>query len=82
MNKLQLEKNLTLLLKDLDKCDKRCKKISKACGLENNPLIEYAMEQTKLVLDYIESLKEEPCPECGLTGQHKMSCDTQYKDKQ
>lgn len=57
MNKLQLEKNLTLLLKDLDKCNKRCKKISKACGLEDNHLIEYAMEQTKLVLEYIESLK-------------------------
>lgn len=57
MNKLQLEKNLTLLLKDLDKCDRRCKKISKACGLEDNHLIEYAMEQTKLVLEYIESLK-------------------------
>jgi hypothetical protein len=82
LNKIQLEKNLTLLLKDLSSADKRCKKISKACGLEDNHLIEYAMEQTKLVLDYIESLKEDPCTECGLTGQHKMSCDTQYKDKQ
>lgn len=58
MNKLQLEKNLTLLMKDLQKCDKRCKRISKACGIEDNGLIEYAVEQTKLVLDYIESLKE------------------------
>lgn len=57
MNKLQLEKNLALLLKDLSSADKRCKKISKACGLEDNHLIEYSMEQTKLVLQYIESLK-------------------------
>lgn len=58
MNKVQLEKNLNLLMKDLQKCDKRCKRISKACGIEDNGLIEYAVEQTKLVLDYIESLKE------------------------
>ncbi|MNN49322.1 hypothetical protein D3C81_1638400 [compost metagenome] len=59
MNKEQLTRQLELLHKDLSKCDKRCKKISKACGLEDNHLIEYAMEQTKLVLDYIESLKGE-----------------------
>lgn len=58
MKKAQLEKNLNLLMKDLQKCDKRCKRISKACGIEDNGLIEYAVEQTKLVLDYIESLKE------------------------
>lgn len=57
MNKEQLTKQLELLHKDLDKCNKRCKKISKACGLEDNHLIEFAMEQTKLVLQYIESLK-------------------------
>lgn len=58
MNKEQLEKNLTLLLKDLSSANKRCKKISKACGLEDNHLIEFAMEQTKQVLNYIESLKD------------------------
>ena len=59
MTKNQLEKQLTLLHRDLEACDKRCKKISRACGLEDNHLIEFAMEQTKLVLDYIESLKGE-----------------------
>jgi hypothetical protein len=58
LNKEQLEKNLTLLLKDLSSANKRCKKISKACGLEDNHLIEFAMEQTKQVLNYIESLKD------------------------
>lgn len=57
MNKVQLEKNLNLLMKDLQKCDKRCKRISKACGIEDNGLIEYAVQQTKEILDYIESLK-------------------------
>lgn len=57
MTKIQLEKNLNLLMKDLQKCDKRCKRISKACGIEDNGLIEYAMQQTKEVLNYIESLK-------------------------
>jgi hypothetical protein len=69
MNKQQLEKNLTLLLKDLDKCDKRCKKISKACGLEDNHLIEYAMEQTKLVLEYIGRLKGEENEDKTLVGE-------------
>lgn len=59
MTKLQLEKQMSLLLKDLTKVDSRCKKISKACGLEENTLIEYAMEETKKVLEYIESLKGE-----------------------
>lgn len=59
MTKEKLTRQLELLHKDLDKCNKRCKKISKACRLEDNHLIEYAMEQTKLVLDYIESLKGE-----------------------
>jgi hypothetical protein len=59
LNKEQLTRQLELLHKDLGKCSKRCKKISKACGLEDNNLIEFAMEQTKLVLDYIESLKGE-----------------------
>lgn len=58
MNKEQLTKQLELLHKDLGKCSKRCKKISKACGLEDNHLIEYAMEQTKEVLNYIESFKD------------------------
>lgn len=57
MTKTQLEKQMSLLLKDLTKVDTRCKKISKACGLEENTLIEYAMEETKKVLEYIESLK-------------------------
>ena len=59
MTKIQLEKQMNMLLKDLEKCDKRCKKIAKGCGIENNELISFAMEQTKLVLDYIESLKGE-----------------------
>lgn len=48
-----------MLMRDLNSADKRCKKISKACGLPPNSLIEYAVEQTKDILDYIESLKGE-----------------------
>lgn len=58
MTKLQLEKNLNLLMKDLQKCDKRCKRISKAIGIEDNGLIEYAVKQTEDVLLYIQELKE------------------------
>ncbi len=59
MTKDKLTRQLELLHSDLSKCDRRCKRISKACGVEPNELIEYAMEQTKLVLDYIETLKGE-----------------------
>lgn len=59
MNKDQLVKQLELLHKDLQKCNNRCTKISKACGVEPNELISYAVQQTQDVLDYIESLKEE-----------------------
>lgn len=58
MTKTQLEKNLTLLMKDLQKCDKRCRKISKACGLEENDLISYAVKQTEGVLLYIQELRQ------------------------
>ncbi len=54
----KLTKQLELLHRELSSCDKRCKRISKACGIEPNELISYAMEQTKQVLEYIESLKE------------------------
>lgn len=58
MTKLQLEKQMTLLLKDLTKVDTRCKKISKACGLEENDLISYAVKQTEDVLKYIQELRD------------------------
>lgn len=59
MTKVQLEKQINMLLKDLEKCNTRCKKISKACGIEDFELLSYATEQTRLVLEYIESLKTE-----------------------
>jgi len=58
MDKLKLTKQLEMLHRDLSSADKRAKKISKECGLPDNELIQYAMEQTKEVLAYIESLKE------------------------
>ena len=58
MTKDKLVKELEFLKRDLDKCDRRCKRISKACGIESNELISWAVQQTKEVLQYIESLKE------------------------
>lgn len=58
MDKQKLTKQLEMLHKDLSSADKRCKRISKECGLPDNELIQYAMEQTKEVLLYIESLKD------------------------
>ena len=54
----KLTKQLEMLHRDLSSADKRAKKISKECGLPDNELIRYAMEQTKEVLNYIDSLKE------------------------
>lgn len=58
MNKQQLEKQMQLLHKELCSVDKRCKRIAKACDIPANDLIEYAVQQTEEVLQYIESLKE------------------------
>lgn len=58
MDKQKLTKQLELLHKDLISADKRCKRISKECGLPDNELIQYAMEQTREILNYIESLKD------------------------
>ncbi len=58
MNKEKLTKQLELLHQDLSKCDRRCKRISKAIGIEDNELISWAMKETEAVLKYIESLKE------------------------
>ena len=59
MTKDKLIKELEFLKRDLDKCDRRCKRISKACGIESNELIAYAAQQTEEVLRYIESLKQQ-----------------------
>ena len=58
MTKDKLVKELEFLKRDLDKCDRRCKRISKACDIPPNDLISYAVQQTEEVLQYIESLKE------------------------
>lgn len=54
-----ITKQLELTLKDLKKCDKRCQRISKACGLEDNTLIQYAVQQTQDTLNYINQLNKE-----------------------
>lgn len=47
-----------MLLRDLNSADKRCRKISKAIGLEDNHLISWAMKEAESVLEYIEGLRE------------------------
>jgi hypothetical protein len=59
MEQDKLKKQLELLHSDLKKCNNRCNKIAKQLDIEPNNLIQYAMEQTKEILDYIESLKNE-----------------------
>lgn len=58
MTKYKLVKELEFLKRDLDKCDRRCKRIAKACDIPPNDLISYAVQQTEEVLQYIQSLKE------------------------
>jgi hypothetical protein len=58
LTKEKLIRQVELLHSDLEKCNKRCKRFSKECGLPDNELIQYAMEQTKEILNYIESLKD------------------------
>lgn len=58
MQQDKIEKQLELLHSDLKRCNNRCKKISKACGIEQNTLIQYAMDETQAVLDYIKMLRE------------------------
>lgn len=59
MTKDKLVKELEFLKRDLDKCDRRCKRIAKACDIPPNDLISYAVQQTEEVLRYIESLKQQ-----------------------
>lgn len=58
MTKDKLTKELEFLKRDLDKCDRRCKRISKACDIPPNELISFSVQQTEEVLRYIELLKE------------------------
>lgn len=58
MTKDKLTRELEFLKRDLDKCDRRCKRISKACDIPPNDLISFAVQQTQDVLDYIQELKE------------------------
>lgn len=59
MTKDKLLKELEFLKRDLDKCDRRCNRISKACDIPPNDLISFAVQQTEEVLQYIESLKQQ-----------------------
>ena len=58
MTKDKLTKELEFLKLDLDKCDRRCKRIAKACDVPPNDIISWAVQQTEEVLQYIESLKD------------------------
>ena len=58
MTKDKLVKELELLKRDLDKCDRRCKRIAKACDIPPDDTISWAVQQTQDVLDYIQKLKE------------------------
>jgi len=59
LTKDKLAKELEFLKRDLDKCDRRCKRIAKACDIPPNDTISWAVQQTQDVLDYIESLKQQ-----------------------
>lgn len=52
----KIKKQIELLCSDLERCDKRCKRISKAIGLEDNHLISWARKEAESVLLYIEEL--------------------------
>ena len=79
MNKVQLHKQLQLLHKDLTKVELRMEKISDKLGIDRG---HEWVEKTLWEVEELIKMFDEPCSECGLAGQHKMSCDTQYKDKQ
>jgi hypothetical protein len=53
----KIKRQIELLCSDLERCDKRCKRISKAIGLEDNHLISWARKEAESVLEYIEELK-------------------------
>lgn len=59
MTKDKLTKELEFLKRDLDKCDRRCKRIAKACDIPPNDIISWAVQQTEEVLRYIEELKQQ-----------------------
>lgn len=79
MTKIQAYKQLQLIHKDLTKVQSRMQKLAKKLGFTERQ--EYVDNSIKEVEELIKMF-DSSCPECGLIGQHKMSCDTQYKDKQ
>lgn len=49
-------------------------KISAKLGIDRgHEYIEKSLWEVEQLLKLFDS-----CPECGLSGKHKMSCDTQY----
>lgn len=79
MTKNQLHRQLQLLHKDLTKVELRMEKISDKLGIDRG---HEWVEKTLWEVEELIKMFDSSCPECGLIGQHKMSCDTQYKDKQ
>jgi len=79
MTKEQLHRQLKFIHKDLTKAQTRMQKLAKKLGFTERQ--EYVDNSIKEVEELIKMF-DSACPECGLIDQHKMSCDTQYKDKQ
>jgi hypothetical protein len=76
MTKKQLLKNLQIIHKDLTKVELRMEKISDGLGMDRG---HEFLERTLYEVEELIKMFDQ-CPECGLSGKHKMSCDTQYKE--
>lgn len=77
MTKKQLLKNLQIIHKDLTKVELRMEKISDKLGIDRgHEWIERSLWEVEELIKMFDQ-----CPECGLSGNHKMSCDTQYGER-
>lgn len=77
MTKKQLLKNLQILHKDLTKVELRMEKVSDKLGIDRgHEWIERSLWEIEELIKMFDK-----CPECGLTGNHKMSCDTQHGER-
>lgn len=57
MTKDQVKKQLILLVKDLEKANRRCQKLSKALGIVQNTLVQESLNEVNSLIEYIESLE-------------------------
>lgn len=76
MTKNKLKKDLELIHRHLTRAEIIMERIANKLGTDRHVYLERTLWEVEELIKMFDQ-----CPECGLSGKHKMSCDTQYEKR-